>query len=60
MELWVPDLCALEVANALRKRYLTDSGFTRRHLTGAVSDLLSLGLLVVGSRVLVERALQFA
>jgi predicted nucleic acid-binding protein len=60
IELWTPDLCLLEVANALRKRYLTDKRFTRQHLADAVADLIALGPLVVSGRVLVERALQFA
>lgn len=60
IELWIPDLCLLEVASALRKRFLTDDRFTRRHLTDAVDDLLRLGPIVVGSRVLVPEALSFA
>ena len=60
VELWAPDLCLLEVANTLRKRFLTDEGFTRQHLAESVADLLSLGPIVVGSRVLVEQAVQFA
>lgn len=60
IELWIPDLCLLEVANALRKRFLTDRRFTRRHLADAVDDLLRLGPIVVGSRVLVGQALFFA
>ena len=60
MELWTPDLCLLEVANALRRRLLTDKRFTRRHLADGVADLLALGPLVVSSRVLVEQALHFA
>jgi predicted nucleic acid-binding protein len=60
MELWTPDLCLLEFANALRKRFLTDKRFTRRHLADAVADLLALGLLIVSSRVLVEGAIRFA
>jgi predicted nucleic acid-binding protein len=58
-ELWTPDLCLLEVANALRKRYLTEKRFTRQHLADGVADLLALGPLVVSGRVLVKRALQF-
>jgi hypothetical protein len=50
----------LEVANALRKRFLTDKRFTRRHLADGVIDLLALSPLVVSSVVLVERAIQFA
>ena len=50
----------LEVANALRKRFLTDKRFTRRHLADGVADLLALSPLVVSSSVLVERAIQFA
>jgi predicted nucleic acid-binding protein len=49
----------LEVANALRKRFLTDKRFTRRHLVDGVADLLALGPLVVSSRVLVDRTIQF-
>ena len=60
IELWTPDLCLLQVANALRKRFLTDKRFTRRHLVDGVSDLLALDPVVVGSGVLVERSLQFA
>jgi predicted nucleic acid-binding protein len=60
VELWTPDLCLLEVANALRKRYLTDNRFTRKHLANGVADLLALGPLVVSSRVLVEGAILFA
>lgn len=60
MELWIPDLCLLEVANALRKRFLADRRFTRRHLADGVGDLLALGLLVVSSRVLVEGAIRYA
>jgi predicted nucleic acid-binding protein len=60
MELWTPDLCLLEVANALRKRFLTDKRFTRQHLADGVADLLALGPLIVSSRVLVEGAIQFA
>ncbi|CAN5717120.1 hypothetical protein BH18ACT15_BH18ACT15_04110 [soil metagenome] len=60
VELWTPDLCLLEVANALRKRFLSDERFTRRHLADAVADLLALGLLVVTSRVLVGPALRYA
>jgi len=60
VELWTPDLCLLEVANALRRRLLTDKRFTRRHLADGVADLLALGPLVVSSRVLVEQALPFA
>jgi predicted nucleic acid-binding protein len=60
IELWAPDLCLLEVANALRKRYVADRRFTREHLTDGVADLLALGPLVVSSSVLVERALDFA
>ena len=60
IELWTPDLCLLEVANALRKRFLTDKRFSRRHLVDGVSDLLALDPVVVGSGVLVERSLQFA
>lgn len=37
--LWIPDLCLLEIANALRKQFVTDGRFTRRHL----ADLLALG-----------------
>lgn len=59
-ELWAPDLCLLEVANTLRKRFLTDKRFTRRHLTDSVADLLALGPIVVSSRVLVEHAIRFA
>ncbi|MBA3628575.1 MAG: type II toxin-antitoxin system VapC family toxin [Actinobacteria bacterium] len=59
VELWTPDLCLLEVANALRKRFLTDKRFTRRHLVDGVADLLALGPLVVSSRVLVDRTIQF-
>jgi predicted nucleic acid-binding protein len=50
----------LEVANALRKRSFIDKRFTRQHLADGVADLLALGPLVVSSRVLVERAIQFA
>ena len=60
IELWTPDLCLLEVANVLRKRFLSDKRFTRRHLVDGVSDLLALDPVVVGSGVLVERSLQFA
>jgi predicted nucleic acid-binding protein len=60
MELWTPDLCLLEVANALRKRFLMDKRFTRRHLDDGVADLLALGPLVVSSRVLVGGAMRFA
>lgn len=60
IELWIPDLCVLEVANALRKRSLVDKRFTRRHLVGGVTDLLSLGPVVVSSHVLVQGALEFA
>ncbi|MGH2819360.1 MAG: type II toxin-antitoxin system VapC family toxin [Actinomycetota bacterium] len=60
IELWTPDLCLLEVANALRKRFLTDERFTRRHLADGVDDLLALSPLVVSSRVLVQRAVPFA
>ena len=48
------------MANALRKRFLTDKRFTRRHLADGVIDLLALSPLVVSSGVLVERAIQFA
>jgi predicted nucleic acid-binding protein len=60
IELWTPDLCLLEVANALRKRFLTDKRFTRRHLVDGVADLLALDPVVVGSGVLVERTIEFA
>ncbi len=60
IELWTPDLCLLEVANALRKRFLTDKRFARRHLADGVADLLALGPLVVSSAVLVEGTIQFA
>ncbi|MFN2388851.1 MAG: type II toxin-antitoxin system VapC family toxin [Actinomycetota bacterium] len=60
MELWTPDLCLLEVANVLRKRFLTDRRFTRQHLADGVADLLGLGLLIVSSRALVEGAIRFA
>jgi predicted nucleic acid-binding protein len=60
IELWTPDLCLLEVANSLRKRFLADKRFTRRHLADGVADLLALGPLVVGSSVLVEPAIRFA
>ncbi len=60
MELWTPDLCLIEVANALRKRFLMDKRFTRRHLLEGVADLLALGPLIVSSRVLVQRAIRFA
>lgn len=59
VELWTPDLCLLEVASALRKRFLSDERFTRRHLAQGVADLLALGPVVVSSRVLVEPAIQF-
>lgn len=48
------------MANALRKRFLTDERFTRRHLAAGVADLLALGPLVVSSGILVERTLKFA
>lgn len=48
------------MANALRKRFLADKRFTRRHLAQGAADLLALGPLVVGSRVLVEGAIEFA
>ena len=48
------------MANALRRRFLTDKRFTRRHLTDGVADLLALRPLVVSSSVLVERTIQFA
>lgn len=60
IELWAPDICLLEVTSALRKRFLTDERFTRRHLAAAVADLLALGPVVVSSGVLVERTLEFA
>ena len=60
IDLWTPDLCLLEVANALRKRFLVDKRFTRRHLAGGIADLLELGPIVVSSHVLVEDALAFA
>ncbi|MGH2806860.1 MAG: type II toxin-antitoxin system VapC family toxin [Actinomycetota bacterium] len=60
IELWTPDLCLVEVANALRKRFLADKRFTRRHLADAVADLLALGPVVVSSSVLVERAIRLA
>ncbi len=60
MELWTPDLCLPEVATALRKRFLKDKRFTRRHLADGVADLLALGPLVVSSRVLVEGAIRYA
>ncbi len=60
VELWTPDLCLLEVANALRKRFLTDKRFTRRHLADGVTDLVALGPLVVSSRALVGAAIEFA
>lgn len=50
----------LEVSNALRKRFLTDKRFTRRHLVDGVADLLALDPVVVSSGVLVERTMQFA
>lgn len=50
----------LEVANALRKRFLTDKRFTRRHLADAITDLLAIGPFIVSSGVLVERAIGFA
>jgi predicted nucleic acid-binding protein len=50
----------LEVANTLRKRFLTDKRFTRRHLTDSVDDLLALRPIVVSSSVLVEHAIRFA
>jgi predicted nucleic acid-binding protein len=59
-ELWAPDLCLAEVANALRKWFLMEESFTRRHLAEAVRDLLDLGVVVVSSRVLVERAIELA
>lgn len=60
IEFWTPDLCLLEVANALRKRFLTEKRFTHRHLVDGVADLLALGPVVVSSAVLVERTMQFA
>jgi len=60
LELWIPDLCLLEVGNALRKQRLSDKRFTRKHLAAAVSDLLELGPVVVSSAVLVEGAVEFA
>lgn len=57
VELWTPDLCLLEVANTLRRRFLTDKRFTRRHLSDGVADLLALGPLIVSSRVLVSNVL---
>ena len=60
VELWTPDLCLLEVANTLRRRFLTDKRFTRRHLSDGVADVLALGPLIVSSRVLVQRAIRFA
>lgn len=56
-ELWAPDLCVLEVANALRKRFLSDPRFTRSHLTDAITDLLLLDPVLVGARALVGDAL---
>ncbi len=50
----------VEVANSLRKRFLTDGRFTRQHLAEGVADLLALGLIVVSGRVLVEQAVRFA
>ncbi|MGH2749678.1 MAG: type II toxin-antitoxin system VapC family toxin [Actinomycetota bacterium] len=60
IELWTPDLCLLEVANALRKRFLTDKRFSRRHLVDGVADLLALGPVVVSSGALVEGTIEFA
>jgi len=60
VELWTPDLCLLEVGNALRRRFLTDKRFTRRHLSDGVAEFLALGPLIVSSRVLVQRASRFA
>lgn len=48
------------MANALRKRFLADKRFTRRHLLAGVADLLALGPFVVSSGVLLEGTLQFA
>jgi len=59
-ELWIPDLCLVEVTNSLRKRFLTDERFSPKHLAEGVADLLVLGLIVVSSRVLVEQAVRFA
>jgi predicted nucleic acid-binding protein len=60
IELWAPDLCLFEAANALRKRFLVDERFTQRHLADGVADLLALGPILVSSQVLVEDTLAFA
>lgn len=56
----IPDLCLLEVANALRRRRLTDRRFTRTHLREAVADPLALRPVVVSSAALIEAAIDDA
>ncbi|MGH8935821.1 MAG: type II toxin-antitoxin system VapC family toxin [Acidimicrobiia bacterium] len=59
-EYWAPDLCVLEVANALRKRYLSDQRFTRGHLDEAVEDMSLLQPVLIGAASLVMHALRYA
>ena len=60
VEYWIPDLCVLEVANAMRKRYLVDEGFTQEYLGRSIQDLLALGPVVVSSIALIGATVEFA
>ena len=52
---WLPDHGILEVASALRKRYLADPTFTLEDLRTGADDLLALGPITVSTAALVRR-----
>ena len=54
---WLPDHGILEVAGALRKRYLADPTFTLEDLRTGADDLLALGPITVSTAALVRRTI---
>ena len=57
---WFPDHGILEVASALRKRYLADPAFTLEDLRTGLEDLLALGPVTVSTATLVHRITEYA
>lgn len=55
VEYWIPDHSLIEIANALRKRYLRERGYTRDDFGAALADVLRLDPVFVSSAVLAPR-----
>ncbi|MEX2457875.1 MAG: type II toxin-antitoxin system VapC family toxin [Actinomycetota bacterium] len=59
-EYWIPDLCPVEVANALRKRLVHDAAYTVEDLYQSVARVFRLGPTIVPATGFVLEAIRHA